>query len=84
MFNSSNCFNWNNDGEITIITIVVFVDSDSDIKSIYAQPFRENVIWAFYYQVRKVITWKTKEYVVRLSVFLTSRSNFSKNHIHFS
>lgn len=44
MLNSSNCFNCNDDGEIMIIIEVAFVDSDSDIKSIYAQPLRGNVV----------------------------------------
>lgn len=46
MFNFSKCFNCD-DGEIMIITAVVFVDLDSDIKSMYAQPLRGNVIGAF-------------------------------------
>lgn len=39
MLNLSKCFNWE-DGEIMIITAVVFVDPDSDIKSMYVQPLQ--------------------------------------------
>ena len=39
MLNLSKCFNCE-DGEIMIITAVVFVDPDSDIKSMYVQPLQ--------------------------------------------
>ena len=39
---SSKSFHCSDDGEMMIIITVVFVDSASDIKSIYAQPLRES------------------------------------------